>query len=337
MRIIYSAGNRRGANVQLFRFINKISTNHNIKIAAYLNSSYSFSHIDWTLDSLHNKYSNKKISKLKKLINSNYFPIVSVIEAELFLRDIDNFEPDLIICDGEQISALIAQALGIRLWYCSPLLLLTAFSGLDVRIKYRYLLENIRKITGEMPDAERYFIYSPFEILQDKLNIDKKYEWIKPYYYSKEPNSTKNNILAVTPNPHRKNKIKKILNCSFDKFSLFSHDLEVNLNKRNKYKECLYNADWFFTTGETSYLSDAIYNNVKKICIAPDLTDMETLINASLIRAFNLGHEAAQIELMDKYSLDEITKSLNTVYTPIIHKNKQGTKTLDERINELCM
>ena len=64
---------------------------------------------------------------------------------------------------------------------------------------------------------------------------------------------------------------------------------------------------------------------------------METLINASLIRAFNFGHEAAQIEFMDKYSLNEITKSLNTVYTPIIHKNKQGTKTLDERINELCM
>ena len=96
MRIIYSAGNRRGANVQLFRFINKISTNHNIKIAAYLNSSYSFSHIDWTLDSLHNKYANKKISRLKKIIDSNYFPRVSVMEAELFLRDIDDFEPDLI-------------------------------------------------------------------------------------------------------------------------------------------------------------------------------------------------------------------------------------------------
>ena len=53
MRILYSAGNRVGANSQLSRFLQHVGSKHEVKIAAYLRSSESIPHIDWTLDALH--------------------------------------------------------------------------------------------------------------------------------------------------------------------------------------------------------------------------------------------------------------------------------------------
>jgi uncharacterized protein (TIGR00661 family) len=338
MKIIYSAGNRVGSSSQLFRFFNKVSNEHNIKIAAYINSSDHFSHINWTLDSFYNKYSDKKVSKLKKIIESKHMPRISVKEAINFLEDVDRFEPDLIISDGEQISALIAASLGVRLWYCSPLLLLVNMNCNEIETKYRHSLENTKRIISELPDAERNFIYSPFELVKERFSTKENYEWITPYHHSVESlEKDETSYLAVVPDSQRQLKIQKTLKCSLDNFSLYNNSFESSKEKKLKYTKQLSVASWVFTTGETSYLSDAIYNNVDKMCISPCMKDSESLLNASLVRAFGLGYEAGQIELLDKYSVCEIQRSLERGYNHLNTNKLRVQNTLDEKVKEICI
>ena len=101
MKIVYSAGDRTGSDSQLVRFLEHASNKHEIKIAAYFKSSESLPHIDWTLDALHYKPSNRY--KIKKLLGHGGAGFLNLNATKTLLNDISEFGPDLIISDGEYI------------------------------------------------------------------------------------------------------------------------------------------------------------------------------------------------------------------------------------------
>ena len=86
-----------------------------------------------------------------------------------------------------------------------------------------------------------------------------------------------------------------------------------------------------FTTGETSFISDAIYNRVEKLCISPNLEDPEALLNGIMCQANHIGEDIAQVEYMERYAVETIKKTMNGGIVEYL--NKRDIKTLMGAIN----
>jgi len=319
VKIVYSTGNRIGGDIQLKRFLNY--NEHDIKIAAYLRSSGSLTHVDWTLDALVHKHGKGVKTALNELFGHTGIPHIGLEEAASLMEDICDYDPDLIICDGEPIVANIAKSLDIKLWYCSPLHMLDGIQWERGQLRYFSLLDKTRKALSRLPKADKVFIYSPFGDIAFRPMLKAGYEWIRPYYHNVGGSRCSEGI-AVIRDPERISILSKILNCvppfTFTLFSPFSYNLShlesKNISDVEKYKIALSNCKWLFTTGETSFISDAIYNGVNRICIAPNLNDPESLLNAILCRYYNLGDNTGQVEYMKQHAVGEVEKSYNNTY-----------------------
>ena len=105
---------------------------------------------------------------------------------------------------------------------------------------------------------------------------------------------------------------------------------------RNIYCNIISRAGWIFTTGETSFVADALYNGAK-VCIAPNLNDPETLLNAILIRHYNLGDDLAQVELMESYAIETIEKSYSSWNEKnYILKKEESETQLHMELEKIC-
>ena len=318
MKILYSAGNRIGANSQLCRVLTSLSKKHTIRIAAYIKSSHSLAHIDWTLDALyHNKIAKRNSCQLRSLFGHSNIPVVNIENAKKFLSEAIKFEPDLIISDGEHVSAHIAKTLGVELWYCSALHLLDGIDWSRGQLRYTSLLENTRKSISKMPEPDKIFVYSPFGDVAFRPILRTGYEWMQPYHITGIDGHKQYNNICVINEYERFSSIVKILNSLTEKVALVSphsgsfNNIDLFLsNDEESYKKLLGGCEKVFTTGETSYVADALYNN-KNICISPSLNDPETLLNAILVREYSVGSDVAQIELMDFFALDELEKAFS--------------------------
>ncbi len=320
MKIVYSCSNRIGAGVQLTRFLRQIGDSHEVLIAGFRRPTESITHIDWTLDALRHRYSSKNKQELIKLFGYHGLPDVGFDELSILLEEISEYNPDLVICDAEPIVANIAKVLDLRLWYCSPLHLLDGVKWGPGQIKYRARLEKHKKLLAKLPTAERTFVYSPFGDIQPCPELKPGYEWMQPYHVHSD--GAKSGGVAIVKDGERVSILSKILNCvpPFDLtlFSRHKYDLshltsismldEVN---RDIYRDIVSRSSWVFTTGETSFVADAVYNGAK-VCIAPDLNDPETLLNAILIRHYGLGDDLAQVELMENHAVGMIEKSYSS-------------------------
>lgn len=338
MRIVYSAGNRVGADTQLYRFLK--NTSHEIKIAAYIKSSNNLSHIDWTLDALYHKYSKTDKEKIFDLFNSYNIPRVGMNEIEILVEEVSEFNPDLIICDYEPIMSNVASAIGAKLWYCSPVHMLDGIDWGYGKLKYRGLLENTRKALPRLPIPDKTFIYSPFCDFEKAPILKSGYEWIRPYHVSCDSSNNEVGIAVVT-DYSRISELSKILNCipPFC-FTLFSHSIynlshleSINISDESVYQKVLNNCRWLFTTGDTNFISDALYGNINRVAVSPDLDDIEALLNAILIEEYDVGDDLAQVEYLEQYSVEHIQKSFEKSLNnreKII--KKENYRTLDEWI-----
>lgn len=361
MKILYSAGNRVGANSQLSRFLQHLDGKHEIKIAAYLKSSDSIPHIDWTLDALHYNKPATANTGMLQLFGYRGVPFVNVDNARIFLQETEKFEPELFIVDGEPIAAHIAKKLGIKLWYYSPLHMLNGLEWEKGQLRYVSRLTSLRHMLRSMPEPDAAFIYSPFGDIKFRPYLKNGFEWIQPYHIevgekptviikSRSVGPTINakifpgtNItnIAIINDTNRYSALTKILNSIGFTINLFSPFTErynnllvENINNKLKYRDTLTYAKWLFTTGETSYISDAFYN-LKDICVAPTLTDPETLLNAILCRSYGIGVDVAQVELSEDFAAEAIEKA----YFKKLKKNYlsvQKAHLLHDRINNLC-
>lgn len=307
MKIIYSAGNRIGANTQLSRFLDNIDkTKHQVKTAAYLKSSYSINSIDWCLNSIHKKISYD-ITYLSNLDHVRYDQKI----VNQLINDVADFNPDLIICDDEHILAHIANEMNIPLWYCSPMLLKEGIEwSFRKRINYSYFIniETVNK-NGILPQANKYLIYSPFCDFKFKPELKShrdddwnklcKYDWVRPYYKKCDDISINENLRLI------------------------------ELNKTLKYINL---KDWHITDGNTSSIADAIYSR-KKIIITPSLKNNEALLNSILLEEYKVGVDIGQVELMDRFVLNEIENSMS-VNLKQIQLNDNKNLQLHEMIND---
>lgn len=307
MRIIYSAGNRIGANTQLARFLDNIDkTKHQVKTAAYLKSSYSISTINWILNAIH-KNIPQNLIHIHNLQSIRYNQNV----ISKLLNDVAEFNPNLIICDNEHILANIANEMNIPLWYCSPMLL---SEGVDWtmrdKINYSYFINLDLNNKQVFPLAEKYLIYSPFCDLKNspELKVYRdddwspiyKYNWVRPYYNKPVYNIDISEIA-------RSLELNKILKY-------------INLN------------DYYFTDGNTDSIADLIYSK-KKIIVSPSLENKESLLNSIILDRYKIGVDVGQVELMNKFSLEEIENAKSFNLNKIKLTNSK-TKQLHEMIDD---
>jgi len=316
MKILYSSSDRIGGDSQARRILNHLP-HHEIKLASYCKSSQSFKHIDWTLDALkYNKSNIRHTWKLKEFLDHReFFPHTNFDLVRKFLLDVIDFEPDLIISDYEPISALIANKVGCELWYCSPMHLMDGVNWSMNNFIYLHQSNHEKKnYSRHFIKPNRIFIYSPFADIIPSNEIIPGYELIRPYHYKSE---NKPGNLAIINDMARYDVLKKILYCSDYSFDT-AKQFELS---ESEYREKLNNCDTIICCGETSVISDAIYSG-KKLLITPQMQDIESLLNANFTREYGLGFDLSQIELMQKYSVDEINKTMKYEIPNYIEKKE---------------
>lgn len=237
MNILFGSGNYIGSNIMLSRFLNHIKhQDHNIYICAYYRNSVYLKRIDWCLDSL---YYNIGIGK------ENYFesrhgikgPRINHRIADTIINNLLELDLSLVISDCEFFTAMVAKVLEIPLWYCSSILQLTGIN-LPRKSINKTDFNTFKPYLKQLPDGERYLIYSPLCDIKDEIPLNKGFEWVRPY--SNQPNITSNGSLsfierAVPDNVYgTTGETSFVSDCIYSGRSFFvcpdSREIEQNLN-----------------------------------------------------------------------------------------------------------
>jgi hypothetical protein len=327
MKILYSAGRRRGAGFQLYDFLSRCK--HEVRTAAYLKSSFLLKDVDLTLDAVNNTYACKSRRIIREVFGNVDFvmklPLVEVRQAKILLGEIEKYGPDLIISDAEPIIAVLARKLGVRLWYCSPIHLLDGVAWENDQLRYEGSLFNTRNMFRNMPEPDRAFVYSPFGDVIMRPTLNAGYEWIRPYHH--ENINCNGNKAAAIIRPQRKEEISSILkSISFDTEAFYDY---------TDYKEGINNTKWMFSCGDTRSIATAVYGGINRICASPTLNDAESMLNAALCRVYGIGDDVGQIEYMKEYAAHIIEKSFEESGVDKNYLSVQKRRTLDEEVEEL--
>jgi hypothetical protein len=274
-KIVYGAGKRPSANHQLSNFLREIQAE--VKVAAYLESSGSVPEIEWTLDA----------------IDYN-----SELQKQLYL-DIKDYNPDLIISDGELYVSEIASLLNIKLFYCSSLHLYDkakkefSFFGRDT-------LKSLDKFLRKFPRADKTFVYTPFCDIQMRPELENA-EFITPY-----ENSSGCDILV--DNLERKKIITEML---------------CHVKNRN----------YIISDAATHNISSAFYEQ-KPLVVVPSAKDPEAILNANWITHYQLGLNLFQIELTEKMGIEQLKDANESVKIKSNYLSIQDRPYLHEIIEE---
>ena len=291
IKILYAASNNLNSKIQLSRFLHNVN-NVNIKIAAYKNYFPKNTNVDFTLDCLLG-FNNKKN------INNSYLKI--------YYDKIKKFSPDLIISDLEYFTSKLARELNIPIWQCSSNLL---DYGIDchkkysfgISSKYKSFLEktsndsNFESILG----SDKKFVYSHLcdNFIKPELKPD--FSWVRPYFViGNESITCKKNIVAATIGINKK--IISLLNNHNDSVLFSDNDFYFpsltlkSLDNEDEFACNLYNCNTFVCQGESSFLSDAFYNN-KFSVVLPNLFDNNCIINSLISKKFKTSDIIYNVE-----------------------------------------
>lgn len=323
MKILYGAAKRYGAALQLDRFLSQ--TSHKVKIASHYEMSQSINHIDWLLDAVYTT-NRRYFNDIEDIFGYKGAPLVRPDNITKFIDDVIAWEPDLIISDGDSITAHIAKLLNIHLIYSSSIHLLDGMAWHRSQFKCLKLLEKASGFIKGLPSADGKLIVSPFGVLakQPKLK-NKSFKWVIPYYRPMGQIKKKNGILIVMPNTQRRDKIVAILKGIGAKF-----DSALPLD--NDYISKLNSSEFCFTSGESNVVADAIFSG-KKLLVAPSKNDTEELLNGLLCEVNGIGKNLGQIELAEKSAPIIIEKAFEWNFRTDHLPLRKG-KFLHERIEE---
>jgi uncharacterized protein (TIGR00661 family) len=278
LKILYAAGNTINSKIQLDRFLQAINGhNYIIKVAAYKQSSPKIN-IDWTLNCLHNYYDSRKT-----YLDSEYFMI--------YYNQVKDFNPDLIISDLEYFTSYIANDLNITLWQCSSSMLNYGLSWNEkynshIFSNYSYLINrrSNQKYINIIDNSNLNLVYSHFGDTQNSPQLKENFEWIRPYHYlgQKSIPCQHNIVAAAFHNKKIISSLSKLNDCvmfsSFDK-EKYSNLIIKDIENTAEYACNVKNCNLFICEGQTSFLSDAFYNN-KFTIVMPNLKDTECIINS---------------------------------------------------------
>lgn len=324
IKILYAAGNTSNSKLQLTRFV-QATTNqpYLLKIAAYKNISPNIN-IDWTLDCLLNVYEPNQYYK----DNENF---------KLYIDQIKDFAPDLIISDLEYFTTQAAFYLNIPVWQYSPSIINFALTkrqkyNLGIFKQYSYLLnrnpEIVQRTLNLIQNSNLKLICSHFGDVSNPLEIQEEYEWVRPYHSTYIDSLVcQHNIMVASLAAN-----KKILNIIKDYednvyFCNQTYETYPNVqlkkidNNEAEYFCNLKNSYLFICEGQTTFLADAFYNN-KKPHIVLNFEDTECVLSSTLsehLKLSSLLFNKEQLAMLD----------------PIIPQINKNILFIHEKINQL--
>jgi hypothetical protein len=172
MRILLGLNENYGSNLWASKLM-QVAPWHEYRIAAFYKNHTHLHSIDWCLDAVKTKSSNSK--KISEIFGHKNIPHVNYKTITQMVNDLVDWDPELVISDVETITAHLAIALSVELWYCSSVLLLT---GINKEFKQ---LADLKSKLKQLPKASRNLIYSPFGDLISAPQLKDGFEWTKPY------------------------------------------------------------------------------------------------------------------------------------------------------------
>jgi hypothetical protein len=328
MKILYAACNNTNARIQLSRFLRAMQgSEHQIKVAAYKQSSPKGISIDWTLDCLLNLYKPELIN----LDNDN---------LQIYFDQVKYYAPDLIISDLEYFTSYIAQVLNITIWQCSSSLVSFAFQRheryhLGVFKHYAHAINrderHRQRLINLLDNSNGNFIYSHFGDTHQPPDLQSGYQWVRPYHQvGKSSIPCQHHLVGgISCND------KRVLgflqrhadSVAFTDFSGESHHdvLVKDIGNQEEYFCNLKNSPLFLCQGQTSFLADAFYNG-KYSFIYPDYQDAEAILNSCVSQHLGLSCIITLSEDLDGTHYRELS-------TPVIYN--ENIQYLHQHIEKL--
>lgn len=288
MKILYAAGDREGAEIQLTRFLNATSKkNYNIKIAAYHKSNFDLS-VDWNLESLKDIYSPSNL-----IFNSE--------KLKTYYEQVRYFDPDLIISDLEIYTSYIATILNKKIWQVSPNIIHYATPhkekiAIGLYKLYPHLFHQsalFERIKNIIFNADRKMVYSHFGDT-NVFNLVNEFEWVRPYHVSgKRSLPCEHNVTACTFHNNKKfidylKKYKDTVLFSNFIYEKYDNVILKDIADQSEYECNLKNCNFFLSQGHADFLADAFYNGKYSI-IMPNFQEQECITNALYSKFANLG------------------------------------------------
>lgn len=321
MKILFSIRNNPGACIQVKRVIDKLDKRHDVRIAAWNDSSYCFDNVDYIFDACYQETPSVNVSsKIKNLYKWSGYPASATQFSLIDLYEsVNEFKPDYVISDFEPLSYSLAKSCKAEFRWCSANHL---YDGVFLN-KYEKFMTYFDVLSGmydafvtKWPKAKTY-ILSPFRYLKYK-KPNEGYAWITPVYVKEKVSNEKTKVVAYLSDMSRVEKLTKIVAGLSTKVVLFrpkgfQTDLVENydLQDEETYSRHLYSCDSIFTDGDINAISDGVMN-CKKIVIAPKLNQYDALIHSSAINEYGYGFECGQVEKMENWGLFELERKLNT-------------------------
>lgn len=326
MKILYAASNNQNAKIQLSRFLRAVDgSKHQIKIAAYKKSSPLNTNIDWTLDALLNIYRPNLLS----LDNDN---------LSIYLEQIKNFAPDLIISDLEYFTSMVATDLDIAHWQCSSSMINFALNGRD---KYNLgLFKNFayplakdpshtQRTVNIIDNSSINLVYSHYGDIENPPVLQAGFNWVRPYHkLSKSHVPCQHFVTAGLSKADKQllDALKKYPDCVVFTEQTFEHyqDLTIkDIGIEDEYYCNLKNSNVFICQGQTNFLADAFYNS-KYSLTYPDYDDTEAITNSQISQKLGLAS-------IMSYSMDIASHD----YLEVRPRYSETVKYLHEYLEEL--
>lgn len=289
IKILYAAGDRVDAEVQLLRFLNAVKeTSFVVKIAGFKRNHQFL--LDWNLEALRNFMRPDKISFDNDVL-------------ERYHKQVKAFDPDIIISDLEFFTNFVGDDLNKPIWQVSPSLLYWSVVPQEkvhkgIYKNYSHLFDNHpfyeQLIKNAIYNAQRVLVYSPFGDTDTAPKLKDYIEWVRPYHIPGKLRATcQHNVVAATI----KND-KKFVNLirHHDDIVLFSRYLDEtfegltlkDINNLEEYGCNLFNCNYVAHAGYTDFLSDAFYNGKQSI-IHPNFFQRECVVNSFYAEHLGLG------------------------------------------------
>jgi hypothetical protein len=333
MKILYAISDRPSAWQQASVVLSEISSYHDVKLAGYKTLHPYIKNIDFNLSSL---YSGKDY------IGKKYNITLTPCNGKLFnsyLEYVKDFSPDLIISDHEEYTLAIGRILKIKSWNVSPLNLIYHWFPVAMRYHYDFLLYYYKRKTLRYNRSffwgDMNITYSP--LCHMKIPMDwrlNKITWVKPnipkFSFIDEPCS-----LLQTSNRSKLESYFDQVPGIINQFNPSLENLKISRNIN-------------FCTGESGYLYPLLNNpllfekdSAYRVNIAPNLNDIESIMNAVVIKNNQSGVDLGQVENMNEYSITRIDSLIrNSDKLPLNFKLAHAPKfrksikySLLERIN----
>ncbi len=315
-RILYSSARKRGSAFSLERHRESLSSEFNLKIFAHSHFVSFTKWIDWLQDPLFN-LEKQDSTGLRDLLGKWKYPRMNRFYLSVFRKEVESFNPDLILSDRESISLALGKTLGIETWDISSG---NFFYGWDEGVNKK---QKIRQVY----DERTYFappdkIFAPSPLYKLGIQIDQnKVGWLEPPYKKwKDENLSCAAIMADESRPT----LKKIFGT--ERVPFFSYSLNGDFPK----------PQMLFGSCETTLLSDAIFSEVDVCHPVPYYEDEEQILNSAAIKSSGWGYNMGQLEKMKFEAMYQvglrklwdkefIFKSAN--YPSLVEKIKEYAKT----------